>query len=253
MTDWNPNDPDATRVYYDLSGWSFDHQAELAAAMADVDIPHTWEGAELVVPEECEAAADDLIAELEVRLGIDQGDAPVGGPAPEPVPLVDGVPTTEYDLGEWAEGERGSLRTALAEAAVPQRWEGDVLLVATADEAVVDELLDEIERGEYVDTTSAAAGQSGEQADAEVLTTFFLAGERLRRDPLDPDGLEQLLAANEVADPEAPPFGVQPRLWQQTCALAEQLTDALVGDDEPDHATAMDMAGSLHDLLRPHV
>ena len=31
MTDWNPNDPDATRVYYDLSAWTFDQQAELAA------------------------------------------------------------------------------------------------------------------------------------------------------------------------------------------------------------------------------
>ena len=50
----------------------------------------------------------------------------------------------------------------------------------------------------------------------------------------------------------APPFGVQPRLWQQTCELADQLADALVEDDEPDHDAAMAAAEALHDLLRPH-
>ena len=61
MTDWNPNDPDATRVHYDLAAWDFDQQAELAAAMADAEIPHAWEGTELVVPESHEDAADELI------------------------------------------------------------------------------------------------------------------------------------------------------------------------------------------------
>ena len=37
MTDWNPDDPDAVRVHYDLSAWTFDQQAELAAAMADAE------------------------------------------------------------------------------------------------------------------------------------------------------------------------------------------------------------------------
>ena len=33
--DWNPNDPDATRVHYDLAMWSFDQQAELASDLAE--------------------------------------------------------------------------------------------------------------------------------------------------------------------------------------------------------------------------
>jgi hypothetical protein len=86
-----------------------------------------------------------------------------------------------------------------------------------------------------------------------VLTTFFLASERLRRDPLDPDGLEQLLLATDVAEPEQPPFGVQPRLWQKTCELADQLADALVDDDEPDLDAAKSAAEALYDLLRPNV
>ena len=104
-----------------------------------------------------------------------------------------------------------------------------------------------------VDGTADPSGDDVEQPSAEVLTTFFLAGERLRRDPLDADGLEQLLAATDVAEPETPPFGVQPRLWQQTCELADQLADALVEGDEPDLDAAMAAAEALHDLLRPHV
>ena len=77
--EWNPNDPEATRVLYDLGGWSFDQQAELAAELAEAEVPHTWEGSELVVPETHEAQADVLISVLEERLGItyvgdDEGD-----------------------------------------------------------------------------------------------------------------------------------------------------------------------------------
>jgi hypothetical protein len=49
--DWNANDPDATRVHYDLASWSFEQMAELAAALADAEIPHAWDGNELIVPE----------------------------------------------------------------------------------------------------------------------------------------------------------------------------------------------------------
>ena len=58
------SDPDATRVYYDLSKWTFDQQAELAAAMADAEIPHSWDDTELMVPEESEQVADLVIADL---------------------------------------------------------------------------------------------------------------------------------------------------------------------------------------------
>jgi len=159
-----------------------------------------------------------------------------------------------------------------------------VLLVDTASEEGVDALLDQIERGEYADGDSSAA--DADRLPFETLTTFFLAGERLRRDPLDADGLEQLLAAIELADPAHPPYGVQPRLWQRTCGLAEALADALVGvsDDEDvieadavadadadadddtdaddagddvtaelDYDRAVATAEQLHDLLRPYV
>lgn len=285
MTDWNPSDPDEIRVIYDLSAWSIDQQAELASDLADAEIPHHWDGSELMIPEDQEEAVDLVISTVETRLGIeDAGDGGSGdGDAadedadelelPEPVELAADAPTTEYDLAEWPPTDHMALTHALTRSGIAFRWEGQhVLLVDTEAEEGVDALLDQIERGEYADGDTSAA--DADQLPFETLTTFFLAGERLRRDPLDADGLEQLLAATELADPAHPPYGVQPRLWQRTCALADALADALVGapdgDDVGDDATgegdtgedataeldydrAVATAEQLHDLLRPYV
>ena len=258
MTDWNPNDPDATRVYYDLTAWSFDQQAELASAMAEADIPHAWEGTELMVPDESELAADVVIAEVEERLGIqDAGiqdeDAPLGTGA-APVELADGVPATEFDLADWSPAEHEAVSHALADAGIAFRWDAGLLLVGTDDEAVVDTLLDEIESGEYADVLAASTRDDAvDEASAEVLTTFFLAAERLRREPLDADGIEHLMRALDEADTDVPPFGVTPRMWTQIVELADRLADALAADEQPDEEAAMAAAEQLHELLRPNV
>lgn len=267
MTEWNPDDPDAGSVHYDLSAWNFDQQAELAAAMADAEIPHGWMGTELVVPDDFEDMADGIIAEVEERLGIAYDESIEYGEVV--VLLGDDEPTTEYDLDEWPADDRTLAGRAMVDAQLAHRWEGTVLMVRTADEAVVETLLDMVERGEFVDLEASAPAGIDPDLDAEILTTFFLAGERLRRNPLDADGLEQLVAATEVADPDRPPFGVQQRLWQQTCALADRVVDALVGDTgdtgdtaiddlagEPgaiDFDAAAEAAAELHDLLRPYI
>ena len=265
--DWNPNDPDATRVHYDLAAWSFDQQAELASELADAEIPHTWDGAELVVPEDREADADAIINSVEDRLGIvydDDGEIEGADDMnavaktevlPSPVPLDDDVATTEYDLADWPVEDRDTLTRVLLRQGHPHRWEDEVLLVQTVDEALVESLLDLVETGESVELVPDVDDEHAEddRLPFETLTTFFLAGERLRRDPLDPDGLEDLLAACEVADPEQPPFGVDLRLWERTCALADDLAGALVDGDLPDGVTAQQVAEELHDLLRPYI
>jgi hypothetical protein len=281
MTDWNPSDPDEVRVVYDLSAWTIDQQAELASELAEAEIPHHWDGTDLMVPEDQEDPTDLVIAAVEARLGIEDADADAleGGEEgdeaedelelPDPIELARDAPTTEYDLAEWPPTDRMALTHALTRSGVAFRWEGQhVLLVDTAAEEGVDALLDQIERGEYADADGNEAAEA-DRLPFETLTTFFLAGERLRRDPLDADGLEQLVAATDLADPATPPYGVQPRLWQRTCALAEQLADALVGpsddgtdagadgDDDPtaalDYDRAVAIAEQLHDLLRPYV
>ena len=62
MLDWDPNDPDAVKVHYDVSAWNLEQRAELSAALADEDIAHVWADDELVVPEELEDRTDALFA-----------------------------------------------------------------------------------------------------------------------------------------------------------------------------------------------
>ena len=264
--EWNPNDPDATRVLYDLSDWSFDQQAELAAELAEADVPHTWEGAELAVPESSESVADALINGVEQRLGIVYGEEAAAAAAiaeaddsdedlPQPLDIAEGEATTEYDLDEWPEGDRQSINRALVGRHLAYRWEDNILLVPTAHEAVVDSLLDMIENGEFrtEDVPDDIDDDEDDQLPFETLTTFFLAGERLQRNPLDADGLEQLLRAVDVADPKRPPYGVDIRLWHRTCELADELADALAEDADPDLDATMVIAQDLHDLLRPFI
>lgn len=253
MTDWNPNDPDATQVHYDLGAWDFDQQAELAAAMADAEIPHAWDGSELIVPEDLEDATDELIARVEAELGIESEPLPHSGDRPAPIELADGVATTEYDLADWSASEIDTVGLALTDARIPFRWDGPVLLVPTDDEGVVEALLDEVESGEYVDVSSTRPPTAADEESAAVLTTFFLAAERLQKDPMDADGIEHLRRAIDVADAEVAPFGVAPKLWERTIDLADEIVDALVEEGGPDHGEAMDAAAKLHELLRPHV
>ena len=254
MTDeWNPNDPDATRVHYDLANWSFEQMAELAAALADATVPHAWDGNELIVPESAEEETDDIVAQVEVRLGIapeNDGETPQS----EAVALAEDAASTEYDLAEWESGERELVTSHLVARGLPFRWEEDVLLVRTEDEELIDVILDDVENDEGVDLPDDVDDDDdADRLPFETLTTFFLAGDRLQRNPLDADGLEQLLAAIDVADPERPPYGVDKRLWVRTCELADDLAAALVDGDEPDAVETQAVAGDLHDLLRPYV
>ena len=265
MTEWNANDPDAARVFYDLAEWDFDQQAELASALAESEIPHGWEGTEMVVPEEYEAATDAVFADVEQRLGIigkGTGNAPVDDDSDEDVvarEILEGETLTEYDLGEWEELERNLVGDSLGAANIPFRWDGTILLVPTTDEEVVDHILDDVESGNVIPVINDGPG--GDELPFESLNSFFLAGERLRKDSRDADGLERLLEALKVADPDRPPRGVELRLWRRTCDLAEELADTLVAEHDPaevefdeageevDHAAKV--AGDLHDLLRP--
>lgn len=247
--DWNSRDPDATRVHYDLANWSFEQMAELAATLADAAIPHAWDGDELIVPESAEAETDDVVAQVEMRLGI---ASTTEAPPREPIALADEAASTEYDLAEWEPSERELVTSLLVARGLPFRWEDEILLVGTDDEQLVDAILDDVENDGGV-VLPDEIEDDADQLPFETLTTFFLAGDRLQRNPLDADGLEQLLSATEVADPDRPPYGVEKRLWLRMCELAEELAAALVDGEEPDVVETQAVAAELHDLLRPYV
>lgn len=264
MSEWNTNDEDAPKVYYDLAEWDFDQQAELASGLADLEIPHGWEGTELVVPEEFEGATDAVFADVEQRLGIiGKGTGSLPDHDDEPVEerfIADDETLTEYDLADWQELERELVGDSLRAANIPFRWEESILLVPTTDEEHVDTILDDIESGDVIPVIND--GPDGDELPFESLNSFFLAGQRLRKDARDADGLERLLEALAVADPNRPPRGVELRVWRRTCELAEELADSLVEERDPLTEVEFDDAGNevdpatqiasdLHDLLRP--
>ena len=46
--EFDPNDPNQLKVHYNLTGWSIDQRAELAETLAEREVPHIWDGEELV-------------------------------------------------------------------------------------------------------------------------------------------------------------------------------------------------------------
>jgi hypothetical protein len=136
--DFDPNDPEVVKVHYDVSVWNFDQRAELSEALAEAELPHAWDGDEIVVPEEVEADVDALFDELDKVLG------------PFPIALDEGAESTEFGLDEWSDADRAVLTEALVASEVPHRWDGTTVVVAADAEHAVDDLLDAIEAGELL-------------------------------------------------------------------------------------------------------
>lgn len=253
--DWSPFDPDADNVYYDMSAWTPDDEAELIEALVDAGVPHGWSDRELVVPDEHEEAVDAIFAAVEERLGI---GTPTDA-APVPTELDDDTPTTEYELEGWPVSDRTLLSEALVHVRIPHKWEGDTLLVPTAAEEVVDDLLDDIEGGEVtiiddgngLDPSDDIGGGSSPEGYDDLLGLLFTAGDRLARDPLDADGLDALAKSLDVIDADRPPYGIGRAEWSEVADIADRLGDALAGQDTPDAIVAIELAEELRDATRP--
>lgn len=254
--DWNPLDPDAIRVVYDLRAWNFDQQAELASTLAEREIAHAWDGTDLVVPHDLESVVDAVIADLEVALGVvypdDDGDGDVEADHWEAGVTLDDAPTlspvavlTEYALDEWSPEQRSALEARLRHDRIAFRWEATTLVVHADEEDVVESAMDDVEAGR-----SAAAGPGD---DGSLLEEMFLAVNRLTRDILDAEALEALADLEATVDPIRPPFGVDPVLWHTAVGHFDTLVDALTAENGADVVAAIEAAGVLHELLRAHV
>jgi hypothetical protein len=135
MSEWNPKDPEALTTRYDLSDWSVDDRADVAAALADAEIAHSWDGSELLVSQDTEQVVDAILDEIEDELDNLEDDDDDSGD--------DNI--TEYELDEWSEGERKQLCDMLDNLDIGYRWDGTMLLVPIGVEAVVDSCLDSID------------------------------------------------------------------------------------------------------------
>ena len=235
MLEWNPNDPDTVKVHYDLAGWSVDQRAELAEALAEAELAHVWEGTEVIVPEELEAATDELFERMEAVLG------------PFAVALPADDAGVEFGLDEWSPADRQTLAQALVESEVPHRWDGTTLVAATDAEATVDELLDGIEQG-----TLVLASGSGAAAPEGALDMLFSASDRLARDADDRSGREDLGDLVEQLDPAVPPYGIGVGVWARAVDAARRLEE-LSADDASTSSDVIGAAQELRSIVRQFV
>jgi hypothetical protein len=227
--------PEDEQVVYELGGWPLDKQGAVAEAMAESGIPHAWDGAELVIHIDHESEVDAIVEAIE-----EPDAAAVDEDSQEEV---------LYDLTEWPAIERERLDTLLADGGVPHRYEDDglTLVIARRDESLVETLLDQAENPDALEV-----GGEANESSSEALAGFFLAASRLRKDPLDPDGIAALLEVLDVSENAPPPFGVSTTLWQNMIDEADLIADSLA-DDDIDIAKVVEHASVLRNLARPFV
>jgi hypothetical protein len=236
VSEWDPNDPEAVKVHYDVSTWSIDQRAELTEALADAELPHIWEGEEVVVPEALEEQADELFDRLEELLG------------PFAVPLDPDDAGVEFGLDEWPPADRQTLAQALVEAAIPHHWQGATVIVATDSEGTVDELLDGVEQGTLV----LASGQTADGPPEGALGIMFTSSDRLARDPDDRGGRDDLRELVGQLDRTHPPYGVSVGTWSKAVEAATTL-GGLVDDDSSSPSDIIGAAQTLRSLVREYV
>ncbi len=228
-------DPELVKVHYDVAAWDYEQRAELMETLAERNVPHRWEGDELVVPEAAEAYTDALFAELEAELG------------PFPVALDPDEEAAEFTLDEWADAELDVLRAALLDAEIPHRWNGRTVAVAADAADTVDDLVDAIEAGEVASADGAGAPDG-------ALHDLYAFADRLARDPDDAAARSDLAVLVPQLDVGAPPYGLAVRAWativQHANALAGTLGDS---DENRDAAAVTAAAGELRSVTRPYV
>ena len=132
----------------------------------------------------------------------------------------------------------------------------------------MEELLDELE---FPDALASEEQDEADETSFELMSELFVAADRLKGNPRDPDGILGLATVVEAADPDRPPYGVEPVLWQQAVVAANDLADRLAGGGDDDGDGFVDdvvdeegepvhtdddlvaRAGALRNLLRPFV
>ena len=162
-----------------------------------------------------------------------------------------------YELDEWPVDDREALMGKLAEAGVVHRWEGGAtLVVSPADEQRVEAILDGVEFPDALAVVEVGeddeAVVAAEETSFEVLSSLFLAADRLKGNPLDAEGIADLSDALDEADPDVPPFGIVPGLWRDAVERGNRLADTLADDDDRSDEVAA-QASELQAMLRPFV
>ena len=239
---------------YELHEWSLESRVMLKQLLTVDQVVHSWQGTTLMVHESLEEKVDSLVDEVdETEKAKEATSRPIG---PE-----DSL--TAFELAEWSEALRAELVERLVQARVPHlldtegdATEGDAdqetepgevcdLLVREADEdrveLVIDDLLAREEEAQFEELDGLEVN--------ELLSSLFVACDRLRKDPGDLDGVRGVTTnARRIAGVRTP-FGFSAPNWRNLRNSVGELLD-LVESEDADRDDLRELAHRMSDTLR---
>ena len=147
-------------------------------------------------------------------------------------------------VGELYEGDEFTT------AGEPEEWEvATNLVVAEADEEVIDSILDEVEFPMALEGTDDEGGD--DEASYERMANLFNASDKLMHDPGDVSIAGEFIDASDAVKQAPAPFGVDAELWSEVQRQAGALSAQL--DAESDDDTVSTLARDIRNLLQPLV
>jgi hypothetical protein len=222
----------------DLAGWASESRELIAALLSGRGIEHVWQGTTLITPSGDEDAVTRLVAEVETAA------TPLWG---------EDEPRVVYEVGGWPVGAQSTVASQLADQNINHAWDGNGdLIVAERDETAVEAIFDTIDLPENSGDEDDGERWDGPEA-MEVMSQLFVAGDRLRKNPLDPDGVLAAVEWSEYAEKVPLPFGLSPTVWKDIVGQAVALREAIEADDEEGDDQIEDLADSLRRQLRQYV
>jgi len=217
------------QLAYELHEWAGESRRILDQLLSAQGIPHTWQGATLVVSEVDEAAVDLAVEEAE-STGTPKLDS-------------DGEQLA-YEMSGWGADEQTAFSELLGRLAVAHEFDsqGDLVVMAV-DEDTVESAIDAFQGA--VDDRPELEGLDANS----LLTDLFVACDRLRRDARDNSGVENLVGLAPVLGNHRPPFGIDPVLWN---SLGERAADlaGMLADGGAEHDDMCSRAAELAEILR---
>ncbi len=250
-----PIGPEDSLTAFELSEWPEALRAELMERLVQASVPYILDTEGDV--DEGDADEDAVDESDAAEDAVDEGDAAEGD--------VGEGDAAEGDVGEGdaAEGDVGEGDAAEGDVGEGDAAEGDVgdgadaddqdaelaevcdLLVREADEErvelVIDDLLAREEEAQFVELDGLEVN--------DLLSSLFVACDRLRRDPRDPDGVQGVVTNARRIAVVRTPFGFSAPDWRGLRNTAGELLD-LVQGPETDKDDLRERAHRMSDTLR---
>jgi len=216
-------------VTYELDEWSEADRTVLRDRLTTLGCPHSWEGTTLVVASSDEAWVERIMDQVDEDLSTEDE--------------ADEEEQVAYDLTDWDDESCVSLLDALATEEIPYGLDGDELVVASDDEARVDEIVAAL-------TTPGATLTLGGPSSFEAMSELFVAADELSHDPDDGSATAALVEGARAAAASSAPYGMDAAWWDGVVARAGALADEIESPN-PDHELVTDLAAALRNELRP--